>query len=415
MPSLARRHFDRALFVLSVYATLVISNNNERPLAYALPALVPAALGGLRLFLDRTRLPALPVLATVVGLQVLFWLGQRFAGAGMSIYQPVNWLTVVAMALLWLAAQVALRRERIPATAGAARSAADLSEVLGAVVLARRAGRNAALAQPAPRAQRVANGVRRDAMAERARVHHVHAQLAEVVRGVAVEEVERAQAVALGRGNDRTVQRARAGTGRSGCPSRGTPRPARGCRGSRGARAARRACRRAPFPAATPSPRTSSRPSGSWLGRTADAPRAPRSGTRSRRRGASGPASPRGRGRGGCASGSIGPGRGRARREDALEVVEAERDDDQVGRECEGLRAEGLDLLVEVVAGHAEVEHLDPPPAFAEHRFELARERVPLVHPVAERDRVAEHRDALHAAWLLAVVSGPRRPRALIR
>ena len=34
--------------LLSVYATLVISNNNERPLAYALPALVPAALWCLR-------------------------------------------------------------------------------------------------------------------------------------------------------------------------------------------------------------------------------------------------------------------------------------------------------------------------------------------------------------------------------
>jgi len=33
--ALARRHLDRALYVLSVYATLVISNNNERPLAYA--------------------------------------------------------------------------------------------------------------------------------------------------------------------------------------------------------------------------------------------------------------------------------------------------------------------------------------------------------------------------------------------
>jgi hypothetical protein len=110
VPSLLRRHFDRALFVLSVYATLVISNNNERPLAYALPALVPAALGMLRLFLDRTRLPPAPVLGTVVGLQLLFWSRQRFAEAGMSIYQPVSWLTVAAMAVFWIAAQLALRR-----------------------------------------------------------------------------------------------------------------------------------------------------------------------------------------------------------------------------------------------------------------------------------------------------------------
>jgi hypothetical protein len=115
LPGLARRHFDRALFVLSVYATLVISNNNERPLAYALPALVPAALYCLRAFLEATRLPALPVLAAVVGLQVLFWSGQRFAEIGMSIYQPVNWTTVVAMAGAWLAAQAVNARRTVRA------------------------------------------------------------------------------------------------------------------------------------------------------------------------------------------------------------------------------------------------------------------------------------------------------------
>jgi hypothetical protein len=106
---LARRHFDRAAFVLFVYATLTISNNNERPLAYALPALVPAALWCLRRWLDETRLPATPVLTTVVLLQLLFWLGQRFTGSGISIYQPVNWTTVVAMSVAWLSAQAARR------------------------------------------------------------------------------------------------------------------------------------------------------------------------------------------------------------------------------------------------------------------------------------------------------------------
>ena len=121
LPALVRRHFDRALYVLSVCATLVISNNNERPLAYALPALVPAALGALRLFVETTGLPAVPVLAAVVALQVLFWSGQRFVEAGMSIYQPVNWLTVGAMAAFWLAAQAAVRR----APAGHAEAAAE--------------------------------------------------------------------------------------------------------------------------------------------------------------------------------------------------------------------------------------------------------------------------------------------------
>ena len=62
----------------------------ERPLAYALPALVPAALWCLRRFLDETALPAVPVLAVAVALQVVFWAGQRFAEAGM-----VGMLTVL--------------------------------------------------------------------------------------------------------------------------------------------------------------------------------------------------------------------------------------------------------------------------------------------------------------------------------
>ena len=107
LPALARRHFDRALYVLSVYATLTISNNSERPLAYALPALVPAALWCLRAFLEETRRPAGPVLVAVVALQALFWWGQRWAEMGMSIYQPVNWTTVAAMAVFWLVAMAA--------------------------------------------------------------------------------------------------------------------------------------------------------------------------------------------------------------------------------------------------------------------------------------------------------------------
>jgi hypothetical protein len=112
VPGLVRRHFDRALYVLSVCATLMISNNNERPMAYALPALVPAALWCLRAFLEQTRLAVVPCCTAVVVLQVLFWTGQRWAEIGMSIYQPVNWTTVAAMAGAWLAAQAALRTRR---------------------------------------------------------------------------------------------------------------------------------------------------------------------------------------------------------------------------------------------------------------------------------------------------------------
>ncbi len=114
IPGLVRRHFDRALYVASVYATLAISNNSERPLAYALPALLPAALFCLRRFLCTTQLPAPPVLAATVALQALFWAGQRWAEMGASIYQPVNWTTVAAMAAFWLSAQAVCRLRRRP-------------------------------------------------------------------------------------------------------------------------------------------------------------------------------------------------------------------------------------------------------------------------------------------------------------
>jgi hypothetical protein len=111
---LSRRHFDRAFFLFSVYLSLSISNNTERPLAYALPVVVPAALLGLRSFLAQTRLPSLPVLSVAVALQILFWWGHRWAEAGMSIYQPVNWTTVATMTSAWLAAQLLLLRTRRP-------------------------------------------------------------------------------------------------------------------------------------------------------------------------------------------------------------------------------------------------------------------------------------------------------------
>jgi hypothetical protein len=112
LPGLVRRHFDRAFFAFTVYLSLGISNNTERPLAYALPVAVPAAVLGLRWFVEETRLPERPVLAVAVGLQVLFWWNQRWAESGMSIYQPVNWTTVGALASTWAAAQLLLARAR---------------------------------------------------------------------------------------------------------------------------------------------------------------------------------------------------------------------------------------------------------------------------------------------------------------
>ena len=110
--TLLREHFDQAGLLACVYATLVISNNTERPLIYALPVVVPAALHQLRALIEEARLPAVPVCALTVALQAFVWTQTRFAEIGMSIYQPTNLMVVAAMLLFWLAGQAARRLGR---------------------------------------------------------------------------------------------------------------------------------------------------------------------------------------------------------------------------------------------------------------------------------------------------------------
>jgi hypothetical protein len=118
----ARRHAGDLSLVIMVYATtLLISNNNDRPLAYALPAVLPAALVGLRRLRAAWSGRAAAVSALVLGLQFLFYLRTRFTGLGVSVYQPVSWPVVGALAVFWIAAALALR------TAGR-RSTADVTE-----------------------------------------------------------------------------------------------------------------------------------------------------------------------------------------------------------------------------------------------------------------------------------------------
>jgi hypothetical protein len=109
---LVRDHFDQAAALALVYATLVISNNTERPLAYALPVVLPAALWCLREFLRATGLPAAPVLAACVALQALFYSQQRWGGLGDSIYQPTSVVVAAAMAGAYAAARVLAHHPR---------------------------------------------------------------------------------------------------------------------------------------------------------------------------------------------------------------------------------------------------------------------------------------------------------------
>lgn len=91
---------EQAVLLLAVYATtILISNNNERPLAYALPAVLPAALVGLSRLAESGRLARALWVTAALAVQVLFYLETRFTGLGISIYQPVSWPVVLVCAL----------------------------------------------------------------------------------------------------------------------------------------------------------------------------------------------------------------------------------------------------------------------------------------------------------------------------
>jgi hypothetical protein len=109
-----RDHLDEAAVIAFFYGVLMIANNTERELAYALPAVVPKALRNLRDLVAEARLPTVPALALPVLLQAFFFSQQRFLEMGMSMYQPTNLLVVGVMAAAWLAAQASLLRDRRP-------------------------------------------------------------------------------------------------------------------------------------------------------------------------------------------------------------------------------------------------------------------------------------------------------------
>jgi hypothetical protein len=113
----ARRAWSRTedvALLATAYASLAVANNTERLLAYALPAVLPAALTALDALAEDTRLRWEMVAVAVVGLQALFWMETRLFGDGMSVYQPTSLLVVGAMVAFWLGALVLRRRARRP-------------------------------------------------------------------------------------------------------------------------------------------------------------------------------------------------------------------------------------------------------------------------------------------------------------
>lgn len=112
----ARREPGAVSLLLAVYVTtFLISNNNERPLAYAVPVVLPAALLGLRWLSEASGLSQRTLGSAALLLQLFAWQQALFTGLGISVYQPTNRAVLAAMAAAWLAG-LWLRRGAPPVT-----------------------------------------------------------------------------------------------------------------------------------------------------------------------------------------------------------------------------------------------------------------------------------------------------------
>ena len=109
--ALARAHVAPLALLVTVYVTtFLISNNNERPLAYAVPVVLPAALYGLRRFLAHTSAPFAAAAAVVLVVQLFVYQQTLFSGLGISIYQPTNLAVLAVLVTAYIAARAVLVR-----------------------------------------------------------------------------------------------------------------------------------------------------------------------------------------------------------------------------------------------------------------------------------------------------------------
>ncbi len=102
-----RENLDLTFLTLATYGTLIISNNTERPLAYAWPAIAAAGAAGMRALSTRIhtpfRHPFHRLAAICVGAQMVhFGLTRWNDLAGSSLYQPANFMVTGLMLALWL-------------------------------------------------------------------------------------------------------------------------------------------------------------------------------------------------------------------------------------------------------------------------------------------------------------------------
>ena len=98
-----RENLDLGALVLATYATLVISNNTERPLGYAWPAVAAAGAGALRSLQTRAAIPFNRLAMMCIGAQMVhFGLTLWNDLAGSSLYQPANPAVALLIFALWL-------------------------------------------------------------------------------------------------------------------------------------------------------------------------------------------------------------------------------------------------------------------------------------------------------------------------
>ena len=102
-----RENLDLTFLVAATYGTLVISNNTERPLAYAWPAVAAAGAAGLRALIATNptpfRDPFQRIAAICIGAQMVhFGLTRWHDLSGSSLYQPANFIVAGIMSALLL-------------------------------------------------------------------------------------------------------------------------------------------------------------------------------------------------------------------------------------------------------------------------------------------------------------------------
>lgn len=103
-----KRHPEEIAVIAIVYASLLLANNTDRLLAYAVPVVLPAALLNLRSLVTRVRLPFAAVAAAALLAQaVLFRETIFFQWRSVSVSQPFNGLAASAILTFWLVAAVA--------------------------------------------------------------------------------------------------------------------------------------------------------------------------------------------------------------------------------------------------------------------------------------------------------------------